>query len=166
MRKLCLLFRQPSLLQLFCLQAAIAIVLFSLLYRVTVQHSMGEIDERLFQRVTQIRLLPPDEISARIARSTSEDPDNRRPFGYFGPRGEHIVGAFATLPSKVDGKPFDYIATLGHHAGDMPHQYRGVAVRLPSGGILITARSTDGERHFDKVLLLTAGCSLVFALAI
>jgi signal transduction histidine kinase len=166
MRKLRLLFRQPSPWQLFCLQAAIAIVLFSLLCWVTVQHSIGEIDERLFQKVKQIRLLPPNEIPARIAMSTSEDPDNKRPFGYFGPRGEHIVGAIATLPSKGEGKPFDQIATLGHHANDMPRHYRGVAVRLPSGGIFITARSTDGERHFDKVLLLIAGCSFVFTLVI
>ncbi len=166
MRKLHLSFRQPSPSQLFCLQAAIAIVLLSLLYWVSVQHWAGEIDEGLFNKVRQIRLLPPNEIPAHIAMSTSEDPDNRRPLGYFGPHGEHIVGVIATLPSKVDGKPFDYIATLGHHADDMPHHYRGVAVRLPSGAILITARLIDGERRFDNFLLLIAGCSLVIALVV
>ncbi|CAB3772532.1 sensor histidine kinase [Paraburkholderia humisilvae] len=166
MHKLCSLFRQPSPVLLFCLQAAIAIGLFSLLCWVTIRHTVGEIDEHLFLKVTQIQHLPPDEIPARIAMDTSDDPENKRPYGYFSPRGEHIVGAFETLPSKVDGKPFNLIATLGHQAGDVQRHYRGVVVRLPSGGILVTARSTDGEGHFDKVLLLIAGGSLVFVLVI
>jgi signal transduction histidine kinase len=162
MYKLRVLFRQPSPWLLFCLQAAIAIALFSLLCWVTVRHTTGEIDEHLFLKVKQIQLLPPNEIPASIAMYTSEDPENKRPFGYFSPRGEYIVGAVTTLPSKVDSKPFDRIATLGHHAGDVQRHYRGVAVRLPSGSILVTARSTDGERHFDKLLLLIAGGSLLF----
>ncbi|MBN3803044.1 HAMP domain-containing histidine kinase [Paraburkholderia sp. Ac-20336] len=166
MYKLRLLFRQPSPWLLFCLQVVIAIGLFSLLCWVTIRHSIGEIDEHLFLKVEQIQHLPTNEIPARIAMYTSEDPENRRPFGYFGPGGEHLVGAFETLPGEVDGKPFDYIATLGHHAGAVQRHYRGVVVRLPSGGIFVTARSTDGERHFDKVLLLIAGGSLVFTLVI
>jgi signal transduction histidine kinase len=166
MRELRLLLRQPSPSQLFCLLAAVSIVVFSLLYWVTVQHLTGQMDARLFRKVSQIQRLPANEIAARIAMSTSQDPDNQRPFGFFGPHGEHIVGAVATLPSKIDGKPFEYIATLGHDAGDKPHHYRGVAVRLPSGDFFVVAQSTDDKRNFDDVLLLIAGCSLVFALVI
>ena len=166
MRKLYLLLRQPSTSQLFCLLAAIAIALFSLLYWVTVQHLTAQMDGRLFRKVSQIRVLPPNEIAARVATFTSQDPDNYRPFGFFGPHGEHIVGAVTTLPGKIDGKPFEYIATLGHHADDKPHHYRGVAVRLPSGGFFVVAQSTDEKRHFDNLLLLIASCSLIFALVI
>jgi signal transduction histidine kinase len=151
---------------LFCLLAAVSIVVFSLLYWITVQHLTGQMDARLFRKVSQIQRLPANEIAARIAMFTSQDPDKQRPFGFFGPHGEHIVGAVATLPSKIDGKPFEYIATLGHDAGDKPHHYRGVAVRLSSGDFFVAAQSTDDRRNFDDVLLLIAGCSLVFALVI
>jgi signal transduction histidine kinase len=161
-----LLQRQPTPWQLFSLLAAGALGLFALLYWVTVHHLTGQMDARLFRKVSQIQTLSANEIAARVAMYTSQDPQHERPFGFFGPHGEHIVGAVATLPRMINGKPFDYVDMLRRDADDKPHYYRGVAVRLPSGGFFVTAQSTDEMRHFDDMLLLIAGGSLICALVI
>jgi signal transduction histidine kinase len=161
-----LLHRRPTHWQLFSLLAVGALAIFSLLYWVTVHHLTGQMDARLFRKVSQIRTLPANEIAARVAMYTSQDPRRERPFGFFDPHGDRIVGAVATLPRKIDGKPFDYIDSPGRDADDKQHHYRGVAVRLPSGGFFVVAQSTDEMRQFDDMLLLIAGCSLVVALAI
>jgi signal transduction histidine kinase len=161
-----MLIRQPSPWQLFCLLASVAIVLFSLLYWVTVRHLTAQMDARLYRKVNQIRLLPANEIASRVAMYTAQDLDKQRPFGFFGPHGEHIVGDITTLPREIEGKPFDYIAALKRDADHQPHHYRGVVVRLASGGFFVSAQSTEEKRCFDDVLLLIAGCSLVCALAI
>jgi signal transduction histidine kinase len=136
--------RVPTPWQLFCVLTAVALVFFSMVYWATAHHMAGQLDARLFRKVSQFRPLPTNEIAARIARYTSEDPGHVRPFGLFRPHGEHTVGDVTTLPGKIDGRPFNYTDAHICDADGQPRSYRGLAVRLPSGDILVIAIGIAG----------------------
>lgn len=145
-----------------------ACMLFALLYGLTSEYLLHEVDERLRGEFAEFHSIGRDDAIKTIAALSRRDIAITRPYGVFDEKGTRLAGNVSTLSREKDRKPFNYTETL--HDGDRVYtaHYRGIIIPTTAGLRIVVGHSIDEIRRFDQTLLKTlcAGVALTSLLAL
>ncbi len=133
------------------LYGLIAVLLFGFLYVQISSYEMGRIDEWLPRERNAVLRSPAAELRARVADHARLDPQDERPFGLFGPDGEHLAGTFPAARPAIEqaGRPY----TLNVIDRGQPRELRVVAYPLPDARMLVLSQDLNEIRYFNGMLL-------------
>ncbi|MGQ7938039.1 sensor histidine kinase [Paraburkholderia sp. D1E] len=145
-----------------------AIALFTLLYWLTSNYLLHEVDERLLGEVAEFHTIGRAEAIASIAALSRRDIANSRPYGVFDANRKWLAGNVANLPAEPDRKPFNYTQTFKDGDAEVEGHYRGIIVPTTNGVRIVVGHSIDEIIVFDRTLVKTlcAGVTLTILLAI
>ena len=115
----------------------------------TRDYLLGVVDEIVIQRAQYLRSVERDLLPDAMAATARLDLQNVMLYGLFDPSGKYLSGNIRNVPSGIalDGvvRPLSGLTRVG---SSMPMETRGLAMTVPSGELMVLARSTS---VIDKV---------------
>jgi signal transduction histidine kinase len=129
----------------------------------TRDYLLGVVDEIVIQRAQYLRSVERDLLPEAMAATARLDLQNVMLYGLFDPSGKYLSGNIRNVPSGIalDGvvRPLSGLTRVG---SSTPMETRGLAMTVPSGELMVLARSTS---VIDKVSTIIRH-SLVWGLSL
>jgi len=148
---------------------ACCILLFSaFVYWEAAAYMLTKIDASITEEILAIAGDPPDRQLSAIDDRLSQDPRRIKLAGLFGPDGHRIAGNLESLPSglNVDAPVQTAAVVRIDQRGHEKETVRAIARRLPSGKVLVIARSIDELKELAEVVARTLLLGLPLALGL
>ncbi|MDB5406553.1 MAG: cusS 3 [Rhodospirillales bacterium] len=130
---------------------AASLMLFGFLYWRTAGYLSAETDDWLAREQAALARTAPGELAARLDDHGISDPGLQRPFAWFDASGNRIAGELTTLPSPFPpmDRPFEFMLKQG----ERNVSFRGLAHRLPAGGIILVSQNVHEMNEFSERLV-------------
>lgn len=137
-----------------------AFVMVGLIYWQTATYLTSGSDRELKREALGLQPHSDQIISSRLEEHARNDPGDRRPFGLFDLAGHPLAGNLRKLPAVriPRDKPFEFVETVRGR----PVTYRGLALRLANGGLIVVSQDVDDLEDFTVALgKALIACALV-----
>ena len=147
---------------------ALSLLLFGFIYWQTAGYEARELDADALEEARAIAGAASPEAAVRLQGWLAADEHHLRYGLLLGPNGRRVLGNIVSLPAgmPIDGRPrlVAEAVVAGEDDNDKDERdeaMRGLATRLPDGGIAVVGLDTDELAHTQAVLLRAFGLGLV-----